>query len=457
MRSHIEYLEEGAIVSNTKTAYTYAVAANPRDFESYRTNTESLDWKSKDFHIADWRIHPYGDNNNLPIEIRDIVQNNSDAPGAIKKKVQMLWGKGPKLYSESFDENGELIKNWSDDKEVTDWLESWDYEDYLTKVAVDFTHMEGCFSKVLLYKGARVDKKNKIAKLKHVSIDKARLASKYKKELTEPTHVVVTDFRLQSINALIDMDVYPKYDFQNPFASRVSILYSNMHSFCQDYYTVPDIYGALEWLRRSNAIPIILKALSKNSLNVRFHVESSQEYWDQEEKRIKDRCTAKGIDYKESMLLEFEKKILGGIAEVLSGEENVGKFWHTKKILMVDGTNLLEHGWKITPIDQKIKDYIAAQISISNHASQKVNSSIGVHSSLSNTGEKGKVDSGGEQYTALHNYLATGIDIPEMIVTKAINYALKVNFPTKGLKLGFYHVATKRLAEVTPSQRPDKD
>ena len=249
------------------------------------------------------------------------------------------------------------------------------------------------------------------------------------------------------------MNVYPLFDFTKPFKNRVSILYSNMYSFCMDYYTVPDIYGALEWLRRSNAIPIILKALSKKSINLKYHIISPQAFWNQEEKRIQERCTAKGEIYKDSMLKEYEERLLKQVAKVLSGETNVGKFWHTKKILEIDGTNLLEHGWEIKVIDDNTKDFIMGQISISNHSSQKVNSSIGVHSAIANTGEKGKVDSGGEQHYAFKNYLEIGIDIPESIVCKAINYAIKVNFPEKDLKIGFYHTVPKKLEEITPKAR----
>jgi hypothetical protein len=70
--------------------------------------------------------------------------------------------------------------------------------------------------------------------------------------------------------------VYPLFDFSNPFANPNSVLYSNMYSFCTDYYTVPDLYGSLEWLNRSTSVPLIFKALSKNSINLKYHIVSPQ-------------------------------------------------------------------------------------------------------------------------------------------------------------------------------------
>src|SRR5690606_17435010 len=128
----------------------------------------------------------------------------------------------------------------------------------------------------------------------------------------------------QMINAILNPKIYPLYDFKNPFQYKNSILYSNMYSFCSDYYTVPDIYGSFEWLRRSTAIPLILRAMSVNSINVKYHVVSPQKFWDEKKGQIEEICTKKGVKYKDSMLLEFKEKFLKQIAKVLSGAENTG-------------------------------------------------------------------------------------------------------------------------------------
>ncbi len=449
---NVEYIGRNALVSADNSAFTYEVTETPRDFKTARTE-DTLDWASQDYFIGGWRIHPYGDNNDLPTVIQKVVQNNSDAPGIMKKKTQLLWGKGPKLYKEVL-ENNEVKKEWVEDSKIQRWLESWDYEDYLIKNAVDFAYIEGTFSKFITNRGRRVGKNPMINKIMHITPDKARLASIYKPDIiTPPTHVVTTDFSFSDINSLTDMKVYPLFDWSKPFEYPNSVYYSNMYSFCKDYYTIPDMYGALEWLRRSTAIPVILKALSKNSINIKYHVISPQKFWDNKRDELKENAIKRGQDYKESDLKEYEHALLKGVAKVLSGEQNTGKFWHTKKSFEVNGTNLIEHGWEIKPIDQNVKDFVKSQIEISNHASLKVSTSIGVHSALGNVGEKGKADSGTEQLYALQNYLQTGIDIPEMIVMKPINMAIKANWPDSELKLGFYHVNAKREQDVTPSQR----
>ena len=134
-------------------------------------------------------------------------------------------------------------------------------------------------------------------------------------------------------------------------------MYSNKSSFCTEYYTVPELYGSLEWIRRSTAVPLIFKALSETSINVKYHIQSPQFFWDDAIEKIKEDCTNRGVDYKDEYFLDYQKSYLKKITRALSGQQNVGKFIHTTLKLEVDGTNLLEHGWSIEPIDQNAKDF----------------------------------------------------------------------------------------------------
>lgn len=447
----IEYIGRDAILETPDIAFTYAVSETPRDFYKLKGENNNLDWNNKYDFIGDYLVYPFGSNNDLPDLIKEVVQNNYIAPGIIKKKTQLLWGMGPKLYKEAI-ENRVLVRDWQDDEEVTKWLESWDAESYILQACTDYQHLEGVFTRFELSKGSRVGKPF-IAKLEHSAPDKTRLASKKNALSRKATDVVVTDWSFKTIHALTEYKVYPIFDFTKPFEFRNSIMYSNMYSFCTDYYTVPDLYGSLEWLNRSTSVPLIFKALSKNGINLKYHIVSPQAFWDKKEEEIKNNCSIKGIVYKASMLKEFQTEFLKKIAVVLSGDENTGKYLHTTKTFTVDGTNLIEHGWDIKVIDQNIKDFVEAQIKISQRADHALSAGIGLHSALGNVSDTGKSDSGSEQLYALKNYLLTGIDIPEMIVMKAINYALKINFPEKKLKLGFYHMVAEKEQNISPGDR----
>ena len=403
---NIEFEGRNALVDTGDVAFTFESAENPREFDKYRVPQENLDWTNQEYQIGNYRVFPYGSNNDLPKTIKDIVQNNSIAPGILKKKVQLLWGKGPQLYTEDIVGNV-LQRTWTQDSVVQNWLDSWEYQDYLMKSIVDFTNIEGTFTKMHSSKGIRINKPS-IGKLEHISAEVGRLGNK-KEDLSYKAKVcIITDWNFKRVADVSDYKVYGLFDFTKPFQYRTSVLYSNMYSFCSDYYTVPDLYGSLEWIRRSSAIPLILKALSKNSINLKYHVISPAKFWEKKAKELKDKH---GEQYNDKMLLDYKKNYLRQISKVLSGAENTGKFWHSVKYLEIDGHKLVEEGWEIKEIKQNIKDFVSSQVQISDQANRMVAAGVGMHPALGGAGEAGRADSGSEQLYALKNYLLTGSSI----------------------------------------------
>lgn len=455
MSMNIEYIGRDAIVDTPDVAFTYQVSETPRDFYELKGKSNSLDWDNATTFIGDYLVHPYGANNDLPDIIKKAVQENSMAPGTMKKKTQLIWGLGPILYSEKIvvtETGNKRVRFIEEDNDIMAWLESWGYLEYLLKAITDFQHIEGVFTKFELSKGGRIGQPF-IAKIEHLFPDRTRLATNKNSKSKKATHAITSECSFGKVQSINDYKAYALFDFLNPFANPNAVLYSNFYSFCTDYYTVPDIYGSLEWLNRSTSVPLIFKALSKNSINLKYHIVSPQAFWDKKETEIKENCGTRGVPYNGKMLLDYQKEFLQKISVVLSGDENTGKYLHTTKSFTVEGTNLIEHGWEIKVIDQNIKDFVAAQISISERADHALSAGLNLHSALGNVSESGKSDSGSEQIYALKTFLQTGIDIPEMIIMKAINYAIKVNFPKKTTKLGFYQETPEKEQDISPKNR----
>ena len=448
---NIDYIGSNAIVETPTVAFTYQVSESPRDFEQNRQRTNELDWNNTYNQIGDYLIFPYGANNDLPDVIKDVVQTNYIAPGILKKKTQLIWGMGPQLYKESI-VDGKLSRVYVEDEQITQWLQSWDYQSYILKALTDYQHIEGIFTRFELNKGARIGKPF-ISKLVHLYPDRTRLATTQTNPYKEATHVVTSNHSFSNVNTTLAYNLYPLFDFTKPFANTNAVLYSNMYSFCTDYYTVPDLYGSLEWLRRSTAVPLIFKALSKNSINLKYHFISPQKFWDLKKEEIQANCIKRGLIYNDKRLLDYQREFLEKISVVLSGDENTGKYLHTTKSFYIEGVNLVEAGWEIKIIDQNIKDFVNAQIAISQRSDNALSSGLNLHSALGNVSEAGKSDSGSEQIYALKTFLQTGIDIPEMLVMKALNYALLANFPTKKLKIGFYHEIPEKEQDIAPKKR----
>lgn len=408
----------------------------------------SGNWSDFMLHYQGYDVFPFGPNNNLDNEIRDTLSNNHLAPRLQKKKKLLNWGLGPQLYRLEF--KGEsLVRNYEEDPEITRWLESWDYESYLEAQMTDFNYAEMCWTKVFNDRASRLSNTPRIARLEHVSVAKARYARKGGlPENNPPTHVMVGDFN--RLDALA-YKVYPITDWTKRQA--VSMYQSKYYSFNTEHYPRPDTIGVLPWLRNSTSIPRILMYLSKNSLNVKFHVKSPKAYWDHQKEALEEKYTAEKKVLTQADWETFKDEKFRAIVKVLASEENVGKFFSSETVVTYEMGQAVTHEWEIVPIEQKIQDYVNSQIEISKHAQFAAIAGFGLHAALSNISGDGKSDSGSEQLYALQNYLLTETAMPEAKVTAAINKALAINFPGKKLKIGFYHNTPKREEDKTARDR----
>ena len=450
--AHIDYIGTSAIVEMPDVSFTYQVSENPRDFDSLRDSNNSLNWNNNHNYLGDYIVQSFGSNNDLPWDIKEVVQNNYIAPGLLTRKTELLWGLGPRLYTEVIEE-GKIVRKFVSNPTIDKWLKSWDFEGYLLACSTDYQVMQGVNTRIELNKGSRIGQPF-INKLHHIAPDKARLGKlRTAAKDARPTHAIITDWHFSHVSAVADAKIYPLFDYTKPFAYPNSVHYSNMYSFCTDYYTLPNIYGSLEWLKRSTAVPLIFKALSKNSINLKYHIISPMKYWEDKRGQIKDNCNKKGITYNEGMLTDFQADFLNKIGEVLSGDEKHGKFLHTSLDITVDGNNLIQHGWEIKVIDQKSKDFVESQIKISERADIALSAGIGINQVLGNSVSGGGSNGGSEQIYSLINYLNTGVDIQEMIICKSLNYAIEANYPESNVKIGFYHNVPETQAQTAPADR----
>lgn len=414
-----------------------------------------LNWDSKVIRQDGFDIIPLGSDNKLAQEIRDTISGHNLAPRIFTKRKFLTWGQGPILYKTKLvggsndNEGTSLQRLIVQDNEVQDWLESFDHESYLLKVIEDYNYMEAQATKFFRNKGPRISGLAKIAKLEHVDIDDVRYAGKDLRN-NKPTHFAVGDFHSSQRSKF---NFYPIFDNGNPGKSPVSIQYSNMKSAGQKHYSVPDVIGSLAWIRRANDVPFILEALTKNSIHVKWHIIVPQSYWNAKEDVLKRECSLNGVAYENNLLEKFKDSIFEKLASVLAGVDNVGKFWASESITHILGNNVHVDQWEIKPLDQKIKDFVEAQIKISERTDFTTTSGLGLHQALSNITSSGKSDSGSEQLYAYKNHQLSEVVLPELLICKSINDAIKINWPNKKLKVGFHRSLPEKEEDVTKSKR----
>ena len=419
--------------------------------DSASNNKENFsEWSENTIDIGDFKVIPFGNNNDIRDQIQETVLPNSFAHRALKRKAELLVEQGPYIYTQVID-GKKYYRTPVENEKITEWLESIDYEEFLHKNAIDYFFSECLFTKVFRSKSGRLGNTNDISKLEHVSSKKCCLAYKRNDKKEIPTHVIVGNWKTDNLN---DLKVYPLFNPKEPNKYPVSIAYNKLYTYGLDHYPLPDIYGSLDWIANTTNTPKIFKAFSENSLNIKWHIQSPAKFWDDKREIIKANIKANPSlgPYKEQMLEDLKTEILDQLSTLLSGVENVGKFWHNEYVISLIGSSAVELGWKIIPIEQKTKEWVESQIKMFDTSIYAVQASVGVHASLLMVGADGKSDSGSEQLYAYVTHQKTATPIPEYYVCKALNDVIKAKFNTKE-RIGFYRTTPERMQDVSDSQR----
>lgn len=397
--------------------------------------------------IGEHQVLPFGAQNSLPEDLRVILDENHITPELLNKQTQLLWGQGPDTYVLS-KKDGKRVKTWVDDKAVNDWLKSWDYEAYLLKAVIEFRHLNGHFTKFFRNRGARIGQKAFFTHLEHISSRNARLVWPGS-PLLPIERILVGDFIQYWQTGLYD---YPVFNPAKPFENPIAMNYSNLYSFALDHaYSRPSTFGIFNWIKLASSLPKLLMNFNANSAAIRYHIQSPAIYWEQKRNQLKENCRIKNIPYTDDLFEDLKDEIYTRFSEGLIGIEQAGKMITSETIYDEVGQEYV--GWKVDVIDQKVKDYISAQVEIAKRADFEMTAGVGLHPALSNMSADGNLPSGSEQLYAFKLYLKTAVDIPESIVCKPINMALKANFPDKDIKIGFYHDTVEVEESITPSQR----
>ncbi len=417
------------------------------DLDSMLWRIPMRNWEYMPQTIGGFRIVPYGMDNRLPEQMRDVVSDNNLAPGIIERQMGLLFGQGAFLNQISF-ENGEIRRIWQSDADIEAWLADWDYVAYIKGAMTDYLYLKGFFDAKYLERGYRIGRPARIARLEHIPAKNARLEWTDSRNIADVKHILVGDFENSCTGTGIRS--YPVYDRKNPARFACSAAYNYTYSFGRDFYAVPQYWGALRWIIRGSEIPTIFKYVTDNGLNLAYHIHSPEEYWNQKRNVLRLAHPDWDDARVEEEIADLTVNFLQTFTEVLSGKENAGKFVHTTDIVDDNGNTCQ---WKIEAIDQKIKDFVDSQLKIGEASTSAITSGMGLHPSLSNVMINGKLASGSELLYAFKLYLLSDTEIASDAILGPINQAIAFNFPGKNLRLGFYHQTLRTEESLSAADR----
>ncbi len=391
-------------------------------------------------------IIPFGADNDMPGRVCHLLEKFYAGEGIMGKKAGLQWGEGPRLYRDAVEEGSNIFyRAWTVDDEITADLKATDYLTQMHRCLIDLCHLEGFWVKFTLTRGRRIGA-GRIAKVEHVPAGKVRFVWPGDNKL--PTEAMVADWPVADPAT---SHVYPLFDPREPLKHAVSLAYYNVYSYGHDHYSVPRFIGAFDWLELAGTLAPLLAAYNENASAISKHIESPQSYWDRQEEIIKDICQQRNIPYSPKMLEEFKDAAMERFAASMSGKENAGKFLHTSKFWNPEANNF--EGWKIESIDNKVKEYIEAQVAICKKAEAAATSGFGLDPSLSNLILDTKLGSGSEKLYALKVYNATETAVADMVLCKPFQQYIDTNHPGTDIKIGLYRTVVEAEKNVNPENR----
>nr|WP_297606721.1 hypothetical protein [uncultured Alistipes sp.] len=437
----------GFVDNGAGELYTFSLNAKAGGWSpsSYMLRGATASFGYKYINVNGTPVIPYGEDNNLPGKVRHLLENFYAGEGIMGKKAGLQWGEGPRLYRDAVDSSNIFYRAWTVDDEITADLKSTDYLTQLHRCLIDLVHLEGFWVKFTLTRGSRIGA-GRIATVEHVPAGKVRFV--YPGENRLPTRAMVADWPAPDPAT---SHVYPLFDPCNPLKHPVSMAYFNIYSYNHDHYSVPRFIGAFDWLELAGTLAPLLAAYNENAAAISKHIKSPQSYWDRAEERIKDVCRQKNIPYRSEMLEDFKDEAMEKFASSMSGKENAGKFLHTSDYWNPEANEF--EGWEIVAIDNKVKDYIEAQVAICKKSEAAATSGFGLDPSLSNLILDTKLGSGSEKLYALKVYNATETAVPDMILCKPFQIFIDVNHPGTDIKIGLYRTIVEAEKNVNPENR----
>jgi len=442
----------GKVVEMADVSYYFSVKGSSYGETNSIVNTRATIVRAQPLAISGgFEIVPEGDDNKLGYQLMQLLEDNNLGLGVIRRQRGLQYGQGLALYEVKYDAGGRRNVVWKWDDAIGKWLEGFDYEEYLLNVLFDLLCKNEFYTKIVRNREPRVGGQGKVAALEHVPAADCR--RQWPDKRGRVGNIFVGDWSEGEPDVIFR---YPVYDPTLAMTKEAYMYWSSFYMFGRgaNKEVVPGYWGARKWMQRSNVAPDILKAQTDNGLNIKWHIISPQSYWDMKREVLMQQCEQKKVEFKESMLEDLKDAVLQGLSKVLSGIENVGKFFHSEAVMQELGIGKREVlKWEIVPIDMKVKEFTDAQVTISNKADQAITSAMGLHPSLSNILIDKKLASGSELLYAYKLFIATDTKTWEKKALEVMNMVKRIYFPNVPGQFGFYHDIVKREEDITAGER----
>lgn len=419
------------------------VGASRSGFDPSKQNTiytEQLKYDEK-WQVGDFEIIPNGPDNLFPYNFKELLDKNNIFHSILREKIDLLLAGGIMLYTEKI-ENNKVVKIPVLDNEISDWLDSWDFENWLLEQTTDFIYLENNASLMVNNKARRIpgyENKRRISEIRYLPIEDIRMGP-------YDANGRIKNYFQANWNNPQQILAHPAYNRTDPFATGTSVFFVKMPTFGSKYYGRPPFIGITEYLKLKELI-INWSIDNLKHTSFKWHVQSPFSYWQNVQ-------ASNGWD--EKQLQAYEDKVLAGIDRFLASEtgQNASKRFHSK--FGIDPDTGKPTGWLLTALEDNTEKNSKAYLDASGKIDESIIASAHIDPSLANIQITGKLSSGLDKLIAFNIHQVVSTPTPRKLILQPVQTAININWPGKRLKIGFNEMqleyAQKAISNVSQKQ-----
>jgi uncharacterized protein YaaR (DUF327 family) len=428
--------------------------------------------------------------NNEPEDIEEIIAGNWQLPELIEKQIKILYGKGPRNYTEDFDADHKLIRKWAKNDLLDSMFADWELSglkssnELAQAIIRRYYYFEEFYTKHFFSLSRLLDPKTRskfnlplpFRGMELVENKRARLASKKQINVFQDDYeekdfdtVLVGNWNYGTVRKF---KKYVKFLLSNALNNNVSIGHYKADSVGLIYGSNKLYRGTRDWILGSNLTPKNINSFIKHSLAAKVHVIIPeawcaakrimlQKYCEINQRlKIEGKTLLKingieiGEEYHEHLFTLYVNAEVKKLIAYLSGAENQGKAFVSYSFRTGDKE---EERWKFETIDLKYKEYITGLLDYHKEAANVLTQAKGIDGSISNITKDGVISkSGADLYYNYIIYLVMNLPIAEEICMKPFNDMIRINYPElykAGWRRGLYNDIPKRQEDTAPNDR----
>lgn len=374
----------------------------------------------------------WGANNDQPTIWRQKIEGSTTAYPFIARLVEIIFGKGPIYYQETYDKDGNATHDFTRITEIDDFIYNNDLHFFLLQRMMDYKFCNNIFCEFILNKGL-----SKITNISHLEAEFTRFG-----EYNDETKKFDTVKYTGDWNKPDTADTLPFLNRQDKDPAIIKTKFIKdkkfvYHSFFpspgRTIYAFPPHGAAFKkdgWMDFSNKVPEIMNQINDNAMNLKYHIRIPYDYWP--------------AVHKDWNMLDSEKQKviidtkLAEIEDFLVGTKNAGKAFYSHFATdPVTGKPLA--GWEIITLDDKSKK--DAYLTSVNEADIQVSRAFNLDSSLTNIqpqGGKMGAGSGSDKRVGMDNQINTSYASTSIIFEPLYLVGMFNGWP-KNLKWGFIY------------------